>query len=694
MATQLEFQAKTPKVTYPETPKITVCDTLYGTVLKDDYRWLENAQDSLVTTWTEAEEKLTHSLLDNLPQRTWLMERLNELWRYDDESVPHRCLIGDRIFISTKKKDDEKWVYCTMEREGASRVELLNPNKWDPTETLDGAVPSRDGQYVVYGVARGGDENSVYRVMVSSTGELLPDTLRGWKQSVSCWMPDNSGFYYSAKPLKGEVPEGEENYWHAAWYHKLGTPTDQDRKIFSHTGVKEYWHGVSITEDGRWEIYSRSLFNKNEIYYRRTGSNDTLTALATGFDAQYKPEFIGDRIFIHTDLNAPNYKVYLTDTAHPQREAWQEFIPEGKDRLDYISGIAGQLYVSYLHNAHTIVKVYDLDGTYRHDLPFPTLGSGYVSGHWSQPEVWVYFSSFIFPSTTFKYDFDRDSLSLYRKYPVEINVDQFTSEQVWYNSKDGTPVSMFLVYRQDLKKNGKNPVMLTGYGGFNISMTPSFSITRMTWLEAGGMIAIPNLRGGGEYGQAWHLAGMREKKQNVFDDFIAAAHWLIDHKYTNPKKLAISGGSNGGLLVGAATVQAPNLFKVVECGVPLLDMVNYHKFGIANIWAEEYGSSDDSAQFKYILAYSPYQNIKMGVRYPAMIIQGSENDARVDPMHARKMAARLQAADKGGGPILLLVRKDSGHGGGTTITAQIAQRSLPLAFMMEQLGMQTPRIKE
>jgi prolyl oligopeptidase len=687
----LTLQAKEPKFTYPDTPKIAVSDTLHGTVIIDNYRWLEDAKDPRVTDWTQAQEGLTHSFLDSLPQRAWLMQRLEKLWRYDDESVPDKVLNGDRVFIHTKKKDDEKWVFSTMEKEGAPRVELLNPNKWAPEETLDGAVASRDGKYVAYGVAHGGDENGIYRVMVTATGEILPDTLQGWKQGVTSWMPDNSGFYYSAKPLKGEVPEGEENYWNTAWYHKLGTPASQDQKVFSHSGVKEYWHGVGISEDGNWTIYNRSLFNKSEIYFMRTGSNDSLTALVTGFDAEYSAEFIGDQIFIRTDLNAPNYKVYVTDTAHPQKDAWKEFLPETKDRLDYVTGIAGHIYTSYLHNAHTVVKIYTLEGKYLRDLPFPTLGSGSVSGYWSRPEIWVYFSSFTYPSTTFKYNFSKNKLTLYRKYPVPVDVDKFTSEQVWYKSKDGTPISMFLIHRKDLKQNGKNPTLLTAYGGFNISLTPYFSTTRVTWLEAGGMIAIPNLRGGGEYGRAWHEAGMKEKKQNVFDDFLYAAHWLIDNRYTNPAKLAVSGGSNGGLLMGAAVTQAPELFKACECAVPLLDMVNYHKFGLANIWAEEYGSSDDSAQFQYIYAYSPYQNVKDGVSYPAMLITGSENDARVDPLHARKMAARLQEADAGGGPILMLVRQASGHGGGTTLTVQIEQKATPQAFLMDQLGMKAPK---
>lgn len=675
---------------YPETPRIAVRDTLHGVEIVDDYRWLEDGDAPEVIAWTEAQEALTHSIIDTLPQREWLIQRFGELWRYDDEGIPWQVLDGERIFIWTKKKEDEKWVYNTKENEDAPLAELINPNLWEETETLGGVAPSRDGRYVAFGKAHGGDENLIYRVMVTATQEILPDTLLGWKQSVTGWLPDHSGFYYMAKPLKGEVPEGEENYWPAAYLHKLGQPADQDQKVFWDDEVKEYWHSVTLSEDGRYAVYDRSLFNKNEFSFKPLNSDQALIPLATGFDAQYSVDFIGDKILIRTDLNAPMYKVFITEVDQPDRKHWREFIPESPDRLDYIAPVAGHIYAVYQHNAYTQVKIYTLDGEYLRDLPFPTIGVGSVSGHWSKPDIWVSFSSFTYPSTTFQYDYEKDSLILYKKYPVEIDVDNYTAEQVWYESKDGTPVSMFLVHRKDLTKNGNIPTLLTGYGGFNISVKPWFSTSKVVWLEAGGMVAVPNLRGGGEYGQKWHESGMRENKQNVFDDFIAAARWLIDNGYTNPEKLAISGGSNGGLLVGAVTVQRPELFKVVECAVPLLDMINYHRFGLANIWAEEYGSSDDPDQFEYLYKYSPYHNVVDGTNYPAMIITGSENDARVDPLHARKMVARMQEANPAGEPILLLVRKASGHGGGTTLTAQIEQRAEVWAFLMNQLGMEVP----
>jgi prolyl oligopeptidase len=675
----------------PPTAKISVTEDFHGTTITDDYAWLEKAGDPEVVAWTKAQQEYTHSFIDGLPQKEWVAARFNALWRYDDESVPMRVLDGERLFYYTKKKEDEKWVYVTREREGAEPVELLNPNEWPETEQLAGVSPSRDGSHVAFGKAHGGDENPVVSVMVTATGEILPDKLRGWKQSVDSWLPDGSGFYYSCKPLEGEVPPGEHEYWHSVWLHKLGTDPAEDVQVFKDDKVKEYWHGVGVTEDGRYEVFYRGLFNVNDLWFRPLGSDREPTPLATGMKNEYGSLFVEDKILITTDEDAPRKMVYITDVASPERENWQVFLPEhDKDKLLGIEGIAGRLYATYSHNAYTVVKIYELDGTFVRDLPFPTIGSGGASGRWSQPEIWVFFSSFSYPSTTFKYHFDENELEVYRKFPVEVDVDDVVAEQVWYPSKDGTQVSMFVVHKRGLKKDGANPTLLYGYGGFDVSMRPRFSTSALVWLEAGGVYCVANLRGGGEYGREWHEAGMLEKKQNVFDDFIAAAEFLIAEGYTSSDKLGIRGGSNGGLLVGAVTVQRPELFRVVDCGVPLLDMVKYHRFGLANIWAEEYGSSDDPDQFAYLYAYSPYHNVKDGVNYPAFLVTGSENDARVDPLHARKMAARLQAANAGGGPICLLVRDASGHVGGTTITTQIEQNAQEAAFLMHFLGMEAP----
>jgi prolyl oligopeptidase len=672
---------------YPQTEKIKVTNNLHNKEIVDYYQWLENSKDPKVQIWTDEQEKFARSFLDTLPQRKWIFERLNQLLRYDDESTPQKVLNGERIFYWTKKKEDEKWVYWTKENEQSKGIELFNPNKWDATQTLDQVSPSRDGKYVAFGKAERGNENPVIRIMEVSTKNILPDTLLGWKQGVNSWMPDNSGFFYSAKPKKGEVPAGEENYWQAVYFHKLGTPAVKDKKVFYHDKVKEYFHYAFITEDGLYILFYRSMFNKNEVFFKKIDSDNPPTAIVSGFDASYNINEIQGKFYIKTDKDAPNSKVYITDVDKYDPKFWKEYIPETTDNLQSVSFIAGNVYAAYTHNAYSQIKIFSVDGKYIREFPFPTIGSGNVGGYWSKPDIWVNFSSFTYPGTTFKYNFGKNELELYHKPPVDIDVSNYLAEQVWYKSKDGTKVSMFLIHRKDIKKDGNIPTYLTGYGGFNISLSPGFSNIYVLWLEKGGMVAIPNLRGGGEYGKNWHESGMKEKKQNVFDDFISAAEWLISNNYTNPQKLAIGGGSNGGLLVGAVTVQRPDLFKAVYCGVPLLDMIRYHKFGLANIWSEEYGNSDNPDQFKYLLKYSPYQNVIENIKYPAILFTGSEDDARVDPLHARKMTAKMQAASSGLEPILVLIRRASGHGGGTTISTQIEQNSDIHAFLMEKIGL-------
>ena len=674
------------QLTYPVTAKTGVVDELHGIKVVDNYRWLENDKDPKVQDWLTLQGNITRSYLDKLPQRQWLTKRFNKLLKYDDEGIPRKVLSGERIFFSAIKKDWERWAYYTKENETASAELLLNPNEWG-LKTLSFVRPSRDGYYIAFATEEGGNEQYSVKIMEVSSKKILADSLRGWRQGSISWLPDNSGFYYSASPVKGDVPEGEENYWGSVYFHKLGTPPSEDKKVFSHDKVKEYSHNADISEDGKYILFSRSLFNQNEVYLKKLNGDDTIIPIATGFDAQYNIDAIEGKLIIWTDFNAPKGKVYVTDIDKPDKKNWKELIPQTDDNLSYVTGIAGHLYAVYSHNAFTLIKIYTLDGKYIRDLILPTIGSASIWGYWSKNDVWVYFTSFIYPGTTFKYDFDKNELKLYHRPPIDVDTSNYIAEQVWYKSKDSTNVSMFLIHHKNIVKNGNNTVYLTGYGGFNIPMAPYFSTSYVIWLEAGGMVAIPNLRGGGEYGQEWHKAGMLDKKQNVFDDFIAAGEWLIENKYTNQQKIAIGGASNGGLLIGAVVVQKPDLFKAAYCGVPLLDMLRYHKFGYANIWAEEYGSADSPEQFKYLIKYSPYHNVVNGTKYPAILFVGSDNDARCYSFHAMKMVAKMQDANPNGEPILLLVQKKSGHGGGTTLSETIQQETDIWSFLMDKVGL-------
>jgi prolyl oligopeptidase len=694
--------ARTPleELVEPPTPedlaqRQEVVEVLHGVEVADPYRWMEDGASQAVTDWTEARNAAFQDYTEALGQRSWLYDRFQHLWRYDDESTPSPCLLSDRVTYSTKRADQDKWVLHLREGDAGEDRVLLDPNTWEETETLSGFYPSPDCRYAVYGVARAGDENARLVVMDLDTLEVMDDTFKGWKLGGVEWLHDNSGFYYSGKPAEGEVAEGEHFYWHRAWFHALGNQAADDELVFSDEEVKETWHGVSVSEDGRYLVRYRGLFNKSALWIKDLEGGDW-QPIAPEMDARYGVDVVEDKLLITTDHDAPRYQVFITEVDQPGEEHWRPFIPEGEDVLSYISAVGGKIYAVYKHDAATRIAVYSLEGEHLQDIALPTVGSAGVWGHWSKPRTWVSFSSFAHPSAVYTYDADEDALTLFKESPVPVDpalVARVEVEQVWYPSADGTEVSMFIVRDREAPGDGTTPFLLTGYGGFNISMSPRFSTSYLTWIEAGGGVAIPNLRGGGEYGKDWHEAGMREHKQNVFDDFIAAAEYLEARGYTASDRLAISGGSNGGLLVSAAVTQRPELFAAVLCAVPLTDMVRYHTFGLANIWAEEYGSADDPEMFPHIYAYSPYHRVEEGVDYPAILVTGSLNDARTDPVHARKFAAAVRWADADRGteePILLHIQSDSGHGGGVTIDAQADQTARHYGFLMAQIGMEVP----
>ena len=693
-----------PKVTTPEVVEVEPPADLavrgevvdqYGDVeVADPYRWLEPSDTDEVVSWTETRNAAFGEYTDALGQRTWLYDRFQKLWRYDDESTPSPCLLSDRIFYRTKEADQDKWVvHMRANAEDEKGQVVLDPNTWEATQTLAQFSPSPDCRYAVYGMADAGNEDPELFVLDLDTLEVMDDTVRGWKRGGISWKHDNSGFFYSGKPLEGEVPEGEHFYWHRGWFHALGTSADDDELVVFDDESKETWNGVGITEGGRWAVQYRSIFNKNALWLMDLEGGGEPVPMTTDMDAEYNLDVVDDTVIITTDWEAPRYRVMVTSVDEPEREHWKELIPQSDDTLSYVAPIAGKLFAVYQHNAHTRIAVYTLEGEHLHDLELPTMGSAGVWGFWSKPDVWVSFSSFAHPSTVYTYEPESRDLALYKEpaIPIEPEIlEQIGVEQVWYPSKDGTQVSMFVIRHKDAPKDGSVPFLLTGYGGFNISMRPSFRTSTAVWIQAGGGVAIPNLRGGGEYGVEWHEAGMRDRKQNVFDDFIAAAEYLVGEGYTASDRLAIAGGSNGGLLVSAAVTQRPELFQAVLCQVPLTDMVRFHHFGLANIWSEEYGNADDPEMFPHIYAYSPYHNVEKGVDYPAILVTGSVNDARTDPAHARKFAAAVRWADSDFGmeePILLHIQSDSGHGGGVTIDTRVDQTARHYGFLMSQVGL-------
>ncbi len=676
------------KYNYPETKIMEVTDVVHGVELKDKYRWLENSSDPEVTAWDKAQNDFTDSFISKIPFRNKIKDRLINFMKIDEMSIPQKVLKGERVLQYKKSADDEKWILYTQKNESSELEELLNPNKWAQDETLHYYVASRDGKYLVYGVSKGGNEDPVLEVMEIESRKVLSDSVCGWMQYISDWMPDGSGFYYSCKPLKGEVPEGEEFYWPAVYYHKLGTDKSEDKKLYFDEKVKENWYSIQVTEDGKYLLLHKGQFYKNSIYFKELQGTDFKT-LTGDFDAEYQAEFFGDKIFIRTNKDSPNGKIYLADAINDyDQNRWKILIPEKEYYLEDFKIINGQLYVTYLKNACSLIQIYDMNGNYIKDVCLPDVGSAGIWGRQKNSDIWLWFSSFTQPSSIYKYDYMTERATQFFMPRLDFKFLDFETEQVWYDSKDGTKVSMFIIKKKGSKPDKNTPCFMYAYGGFNISITPTFSSAYAIWLEAGGIIAVPNLRGGGEYGEEWHKAGMFEKKQNVFDDYIAAAEWMIANCYTCRDKLVMTGGSNGGLLIGAMITQRPDLMKALYCGVPLLDMIRYHKSMLANIWKEEYGSSEVEEQFKYILKYSPYQNVRPGTKYPAIIVTAGINDARVDPYHARKFVAALRDANASDDPILLQVQQSSGHGGGTQLSILAGQSADKMAFLMDQVGME------
>jgi prolyl oligopeptidase len=677
----------------PSHPDPTVVDIYHGQPVPDPYRWLEDLDSERTRAWIEAQNQLTFDYLQRIPARQRLLERLTQLWNYEKYSQPFKE--GGRYFYFKNDGLQNQSVLYTQESLEAEARVLLDPNTLseDGTVALSGIAISRDGRYLAYGLSRSGSDWQEWKVRDIETGEDLPDHLRWIKFSGASWTPDGQGFFYSRYD---EPPPGREyesaNYFQKLYYHRLGTPQSEDLLVYHRPDQKEWGFAGGVTEDGNYLIISvwRGTDPKNLLFYKDLRDpNLPVVELIREFEAEYS--FVGNdgsRFWLLTDLNAPRRRLVTIDLDNPGQV--QEVIPEAEETLQGVSLINNQFVAFYLKDAHTQIKTFALDGTYLGEIPLPGLGSASgFGGKRYDTETFYTFTSFTTPPTIYRYDFTTGRSTLFRQPQVDFDPQAYEVQQVFYPSKDGTRIPMFLVHRRGLARTGDHPTLLYGYGGFGISLTPSFSVGLVAWLEMGGVYAQPNLRGGGEYGEAWHQAGTKLNKQKVFDDFIAAAEWLVANGYTNPSKLAISGGSNGGLLVGACLTQRPDLFAAALPAVGVFDMLRFHKFTIGWAWISEYGSPEDPEEFKALYAYSPLHNLKPGTVYPATLITTADHDDRVVPAHSFKFAAALQAAQGGSQPILIRIDTKAGHGAGKPTTKLIEETADRWAFLVEVLGIQT-----
>jgi prolyl oligopeptidase len=668
-------------------------DTVQGHKIVDRYRYLENPNDPDTKLYVEQELSYTRSILDPLPGRRTINTRLSQLLEIGTVGAPQ---MGGRYYFHTRREGNQNQpvLYVREGLKDADRV-LVDVNKMssDGTVALDWWFAADDGRYVAYGTSQSGSEESTLRIVESATGKVLPDTIDRTRFASLAWMKDSSAFYYTRHPRKGEVPDGEEVYHVKVFYHEIGSDPSKDLLIFGEGRNPQDIPNLTLSEDNRWLLIDVSEgWTKSEMYLQDLQSKNPPLEITTGKDFLYGVDFFEGKLYITTNEDAPHYRVFVADAENPKRENWKEIIPQSDAVLQNASVTGGKLLVQYEHDATSELKLFELDGKKLADVPLPAIGNIFsASGRYDRNEIFFGFQSFTVPPSIYRVDLSDVKSALWAKVDApSIDGSAYDVQQVWYNSKDGTKVPMFVVGKKGIEKNGKNPTLLTGYGGFNISLTPIFNRSMYLWMEHGGIYAVANLRGGAEFGEDWHRAGMLDKKQNVFDDFIAAGEYLIAQKYTDKDHLAIQGGSNGGLLMGAMITQRPDLFRAVVCQVPLLDMLRYQNFQIAKLWIPEYGSAEDAKQFDWLYAYSPYHHVKPGVEYPAVLFMTGDTDTRVDPMHAKKMAALMQADAKNGDskdkPILLRIESKAGHGQGKPITKQIEEGTDMYSFLFWQLG--------
>jgi prolyl oligopeptidase len=661
----------------------------------DPYRWLEEIDSQQTRAWIAAQNQVTFDYLGQIPAHREINRRLTELWDYEKYGIPFKR--GGRYFFTRNDGLQNQSILYWMESLDDEPKVLLDPNQLseDGTVALMDFAASDDGQLLAYGLSVLGSDWQEWYVREVDSSRDLEDRIQWVKFSGASWTRDGRGFYYSRydAPEEGTQYKGA-NYYQKLYYHRIGTPQTADRLVYERPDRKEWGFGGHVTEDGRYLILSvsKGTHRENGIFYLDLEAEDgEFVELLVDFDASYL--FVGNdgaRFYFVTDLDAPMSRVIAIDITRPERQYWSERIPESTDALQAVSLVGERFVASYLHDAHSLVKVYDKASNLVREVDLPGIGTvdGF-RGRQQDPETFYHFTGFTTPGTVYRYDAETGQSRLFRRPTVHFDPDLYTTDQVFYHSKDGTRVPMFISYRKGLERNGDNPTYLYGYGGFNIAQTPAFSVSNLVWMEMGGVYAQANLRGGGEYGKAWHEAGMKLNKQNVFDDFIAAAEWLIANGYTRTPRLAIGGRSNGGLLIGACLTQRPDLFGACLPVVGVLDMLRFHRFTIGWAWVSDYGSPDDPQEFEALLAYSPYHNLKRGTVYPPTLITTGDHDDRVFPAHSFKFAAALQAAQAGPAPTLIRIDTKAGHGLGKPTSKLIEEAADLEAFLVQALEMET-----
>jgi len=697
---------KYPKqpLTYPITHKTDTVENYHGVQVADPYRWLEDPDSEKTQEWVKFQNEITFNYLAEISERETIKKRLTKIWDYEKYSVPFQE--GDRYFYYKNDGLQNQSILYTLPTLDAEPKVLIDPNKLseDGTVALSGIAISKDGKLIAYGISKAGSDWQEWRIKNIETGEDLPDVLQWIKFNRPAWKDDNQGLFY----CRYDQPQGREleetNYLQKVYYHSLGIAQDDDVLIYEKPDKKEWMFNCSITKDGKYLILTvdQSTENKNLVFYKDLTTPDApIVELISEFEAEYSLIDNDDNTFwFVTDFDAPKRQVIAIDINNPpspslvtgeNKNKWQEIIPETRDTLREVGILNNQFVAFYLKDAHTQIKIFNLDGSLVRNVDLPGIGSvGGFNGKRYDTTTFYSYVSFTTPSSIYQYDMVSGESKIYRQPNVDFNPDEFETKQIFYSSKDGTSIPMFITHKKGIKLDGNNPTILYGYGGFNVSITPNFSISRLVWLEMGGIYAIANIRGGGEYGEEWHQAGIKQQKQNVFDDFISAAEWLIENNWTASEKLAITGASNGGLLVGACITQRPELFRAALPAVGVMDMLRFPKFTIGWAWVADYGSPDNPEEFKALYAYSPLHNLKPEISYPATLVTTADHDDRVVPAHSFKFISALQEVHIGDNPVLIRIETKAGHGAGKPTTKIIEEITDEFAFLLRNFEIELP----